>query len=55
MLQDPAPVVVAAMVLKTKNEQKCRLLARFLLTSFLYPFHIKPIMQSQRRFENNAV
>ena len=22
---------------------------------FLYPFHIKPIMRSQRRFENNAV
>ena len=21
----------------------------------LYPFHIKPIMRSQRRFENNAV
>ena len=23
--------------------------------AFLYPFHIKPIMRSQRRFENNAV
>ena len=27
----------------------------WLQLAFLYPFHIKPIMRSQRRFENNAV
>ena len=37
----------------TLRNSNCTLCSR--VKTVLYPFHIKPIMRSQRRFENNAV